>query len=153
MKLFIYIRIHNHFLILDLLLCLCPFLNRLRAWAARPRLRADGSYVEEAIFQLKFLLQDLRGLERVADTLWESYVAGKLDLAAVSASTDMAILLAKELEAEAREPLGDVLERRDSETAKQAARNLLMQTMRISEPTTASFLRHPSASRFAWLFD
>jgi hypothetical protein len=56
-------------------------------------------------------LQDFRTLELDVSSQWDLHLAGNLDLAAVSLATNMAILLAKQLDAEARGPFILELER------------------------------------------
>lgn len=131
MTVFIYIHIQNYFLILDLLFCLCPFLSHVRAgWHVRNS-ELTLRILRRLFSSSNFFCKTLRVLGRVVKTFCRSYIDPTLDLAAISASSNMAILLAKKLEIEARGPSSAAIERHGRGNAEQAPRTLIMQTMLV----------------------
>jgi hypothetical protein len=96
------------------------------------------------------LLDDFRSLEATVTEQWDLYVAGKRDIAAVAISTNMAFLLAKELEKQARNSLREVLEGQDEK--KQATAKSLVNQLGISKTAAASVLDgNPYFAYYFWL--
>ncbi|KAK4032708.1 hypothetical protein C8A01DRAFT_40850 [Parachaetomium inaequale] len=110
----------------------------------------DTPTIEEGLFQFRLLLEDFRSLEATVTEQWDLYVAGKRDLAAVAVITNMASLLAKEMEKQARDFLREILEGQDDK--RQATARGLANRLGISETAEASVLEgNPYFAFYFWL--
>ncbi|KAK3290843.1 uncharacterized protein B0H64DRAFT_478708 [Chaetomium fimeti] len=94
--------------------------------------------IEEAILLFQLLLEDFRSLANHVREQWDKYIAGRLDLAAAAATTDMAFLFAKGLEDTAHASIMKIM---SADTARrQDAIQGLSGGMNMSKRATAAFL-------------
>lgn len=87
--------------------------------------------VEEAALHFRLLLDDLERLGDVIVSHWEKYISNRLDLAAVGAATNMALLLAKDLEESARTSIVNIMA--TDHKGREATVRTLSRVLSISE--------------------
>ena len=95
--------------------------------------------MEDALFHFRLLLEDLQRIGTVVDDQWDKYIAGRLDLAAVSVTTNMALLLAKNLENTARSTLSRVIGANVPQ--RQATVRQLAKSLGVSEKMADTILK------------
>lgn len=91
------------------------------------------------MFRFRLLLADFCRIRETVNNNWDRYVAGRLDLAAAAVTTNMALMLANQLEDAAQVELARIVGKMDAH--RQATVQQLAKTLNVSEIMANSILQ------------